>query len=195
MVHAAEITGVVLAGGLGRRMGHVDKGLSLFRGRPMVQTVLERLAPQVGHVIINANQHPEIYADFGFPIVPDQLPGFLGPLTGLHAGMFAASTAWVVTVPCDSPFLPLNLVSRLWDAAQRADADVAVAQTGDQLHPVFSLCKQTLLEDLTAYLSRGERKMEYWISQHTFVKVAFDDQPEAFANINTQDELAQFEAV
>src|SRR5512146_1640213 len=107
------VTGIVLAGGQGRRMGGVDKGLQLLRGRPMVAWAIERLAPQVEEILVNANQNTEAYAKFGHRVVPDSVGGFAGPLAGLHAGLHAAAQPLAVTVPCDSPFLPLDLVARL----------------------------------------------------------------------------------
>ncbi|MDH4189882.1 MAG: molybdenum cofactor guanylyltransferase, partial [Betaproteobacteria bacterium] len=124
------ITGIVLAGGQGRRMGGVDKGLQPLRGKPLVQWVIERLAPQVDEILVNANQNVEAYAGFGHPVVADDLGDFAGPLAGLHAGLKAARHALAVTVPCDSPFLPLDLVARLRDALGKHRADLAVAKTG-----------------------------------------------------------------
>ena len=136
-----RVTGIVLAGGQGRRMGGVDKGLQLLRGRPMVAWVIERFAPQVDEILINANQNLDDYARFGHRVVRDAIGGFAGPLAGLHAGLKANAHPLVVTVPCDSPFLPLDLVARLHAALVAAHADLAVAKTGDQPHPVFSLVR------------------------------------------------------
>ncbi len=187
------ITGVVLAGGMGRRMGGVDKGLQLLRGRPMVAWVIERLQPQVGRLIINANQNLERYGAFGCPVVADRIPDFAGPLAGLHAALSAAQSPLVATAPCDSPFLPEDLVFRLFSALTVADADLAVARTFDQAHPVFCLCKRDVLPHLTAFLEGGGRKIDYWYSTLKVVDVAFDDQPESFENINTRDELSRFD--
>lgn len=185
------VTGVVLAGGLGRRMGGVDKGLQLLQGQPMVQWVLARFAPQVQALLINANQNAAIYAGFGHPVIADAIPDFAGPLAGLHAALSAARTPLVATVPCDSPFLPLDLVARLQAALLAAVAEVAVARTGEQKHPVFCLCRRSVLPQLTAYLQAGERKFETWCSSLSAVTVDFDDQPTAFENINTLQELQQ----
>ncbi|WP_035854786.1 molybdenum cofactor guanylyltransferase MobA [Dechloromonas agitata] len=189
-----DITGVVLAGGLGRRMGGVDKGLQLLHGRPMAAWVAERLAPQVDELLINANQNAERYAALGHRIIADQVPGFAGPLAGLHAALSAASHPWVATAPCDSPFLPTDLVARLSDALITRNADLAVARTFDQPHPVFCLCKRDLLPHLTAYLASGERKFDRWYATLQAVEVAFDDEAAAFENINTRDELHRFDA-
>jgi molybdopterin-guanine dinucleotide biosynthesis protein A len=185
-----DVTGIVLAGGQGRRMGGVDKGLVDLDGRPMVAHVLARLAPQVGDVLINANQNLDRYRAFGHPVVPDAVGGFAGPLAGLHAGLTRASRAFVVTVPCDSPFLPADLVARLHAALTRERAELAVAKTLDQPHPVFALVRRDLLANLAAFLESGGRKIDAWYAALRVVEVAFDDEAEAFRNINTADELA-----
>ncbi len=192
MVVTEKITGVILAGGLGRRMGGVDKGLQDLQGRPLVQWAIERLAPQVDELLVNANQNGERYADFGYRVIPDAIPGFAGPLAGLHAALSAARHPLVATVPCDSPFLPADLIFRLFFELTAAEADLAVARTFDQPHPVFCLCKRTVLPHLTDYLQRGERKFERWYSTLKSVAVAFDDEAAAFENINTRDELSRF---
>lgn len=185
------ITGVILAGGLGRRMGGVDKGLQLLDGRPLVAHVVERLAPQVGELLINANQNAEAYAAFGHPVIADRIAGFAGPLAGLHAALAAAGQPLVATAPCDSPFLPPDLVARL--AAALGDRDIAVARTFDQPHPVFCLCRRTLLPQLEAFLASGQRRFGDWYAGLSSVEVAFDDVAEAFENINTRAELERFE--
>lgn len=186
------VTGVVLAGGLGRRMGGVDKGLQELDGRPLVAHVIGRLAPQVGSLLINANRNRESYAAFGHPVVADAIDGFAGPLAGLHAALAAATTPFVATAPCDSPFLPEDLVFRLFAALTVNAAQIAVARTGDQVHPVFCLCRRELLPSLAAYLQAGERRFGGWTATLAAVEVAFDDQPAAFENINTRAELARF---
>jgi len=181
------VTGVVLAGGQGRRMGGVDKGLQLLHGKPMVAAVLARLAPQVDEILINANQNLGIYAGFGHRLVPDAIGGFAGPLAGLHAGLSAASRPLVLTVPCDSPFLPLDLFSRL--EKHMHENDLAVAKTGDQPHPVFALVRTTVRKNLGEFLSRGGRKIDAWYASLKVVEVSFDDEADAFRNINTREEL------
>jgi molybdopterin-guanine dinucleotide biosynthesis protein A len=188
-----EITGVVLAGGQGSRMGGVDKGLQPFRGKAMVEHVLERLAPQVGEVLVNANRNPEAYARFGHRVIADEIPGFAGPLAGFERGLAHASGALVVTVPCDSPFLPLDLVARLRGALEAGRAELAVAKTGAQAHPVFCLMRREVHASLAAFLASGQRKIDRWYASHAFVEVAFDDEADAFLNINTREELAGLE--
>lgn len=184
-----NVTGIVLAGGLGRRMGGVDKGLQLLRGKPLAQWAIERLAPQVDELVVNANQNREAYERFGHRVVADEVAGFAGPLAGLHSGLKAASHALAVTVPCDSPFLPADLVARLKHALEDAAADLAVAKTGDQPHPVFTLVRRNLLPHLEAFLSGGGRKIDLWYATLKVVEVGFDDEADAFRNINTPEEL------
>ena len=184
-----DVTGIVLAGGMGRRMGGVDKGLVPLAGRPLVAHVLERLAPQAGAIIVNANQNRDRYAAYGHPVVADEVGGFAGPLAGLHAGMTAATTPYVVTVPCDSPFLPGDLVARLAAGLERERAQLAVAQTFAQPHPVFALVDRRVLPHLTAFLAAGGRKIDAWYASLAVAAVAFDDAEDAFRNINTIDEL------
>ena len=184
----SAITGLVLAGGMGRRMDSRDKGLVTFRKKPMVAHVIERLSPQVSTLIINANRHLEEYSAFGYPVVSDEVSGYAGPLAGLHAGLRACKTALIVTTPCDSPFLPLDLVARLHAAMEENIAELAVAKTGNQAHPVFTLCCTDLLASLTAFLESGGRKIDAWYSAHRVIEVQFVDEA-AFANINTVEEL------
>jgi molybdopterin-guanine dinucleotide biosynthesis protein A len=193
--HSSLITGVVLAGGRGSRMGGVDKGLKVLRGRPMVQWVIERLEPQVNELLINANQNVEAYGRYGYRVIPDEIGGFAGPLAGLQRGLSEARHPLVATAPCDSPFLPRDLIVRLHDALSRGNKDLAVARTGDQPHPVFCLCRKGVLDSLNAFLAAGGRKIDAWYAQLDMVEVSFDDQTEAFSNINTPDELKSFEAL
>jgi molybdopterin-guanine dinucleotide biosynthesis protein A len=188
-----SVTGVVLAGGQGSRMGGVDKGLQPFRGKPMVAHAIERLAPQVDELLVNANRNPESYERFGHRVIADEIEGFAGPLAGFERGLFHAKGDLVVTVPCDSPFLPADLVARLRLALEERGADLAVAKTGAQAHPVFSLMKRGVLPSLQAFLSSGQRKIDRWYSSLAVVEVAFDDEADAFLNINTREELATLE--
>jgi molybdopterin-guanine dinucleotide biosynthesis protein A len=168
-------------------MGGVDKGLQLLHGKPMVAAVLARLAPQVDEVLINANQNLLAYEGFGHRVVPDAIGGFAGPLAGLHAGLCAAAHPLLLTAPCDSPFLPLDLVSRLKNAI--GENDLAVAKTGDQPHPVFALVRKPVRGNLERFLSGGGRKIDAWYASLKVVEVAFDDEADAFRNINTREEL------
>ncbi|HEV7392191.1 MAG TPA: molybdenum cofactor guanylyltransferase MobA [Burkholderiales bacterium] len=190
---SSPVTGVVLAGGQGRRMGGVDKGLKVLRGKPMVLLVIERFTPQVDEVLVNANQNLETYNGFGYRVIPDVIGGYAGPLAGLHRGLSEARHDLVATVPCDSPFLPADLVSRLLSALHAAGAELAVARTGDQAHPVFCLCRKSVLPGLTAFLAGGGRKIDAWYSALNVVEERFDDEPDGFSNINTETELRGFE--
>ncbi len=189
-----RITGIILAGGQGRRMGHVDKGLQPLRGKPMVQHVLERFAPQVDEVLINANQNIEQYQLLGCQVIADTLGGFAGPLAGLQRGLSTAAHDLVATVPCDSPFLPRDLIARLYAALIENQTELAVARTGDQPHPVFCLTRKSVLPGLTAFLDSGGRKIDAWYSVLRVAEVLFDDEAEGFSNINTVDELQTFDA-
>lgn len=187
-----KISAVILAGGRGTRMGCVDKGLQTFKGSPMVQHVIQRLAPQVGTLMINANQNLDAYAIFGLPVWPDIMPDHAGPLAGLQAGLSHCETEYLLCAPCDSPFLPTDLVARLFQALQESSADLALAATSRagmrQRHPVFSLMKSSLLPQLTTFLQSGGRKMDAWMVTLATIEVLFDDDA-AFSNINTLDEL------
>ncbi len=190
------ITGLILAGGRGTRMGHVDKGLQVCRGRPMVQHVIERLAPQVTQVAINANQNLATYQTLCNKVWPDLLSDFRGPLAGLQAGLVHCKTPLLVTVPCDSPFLPLDLVARLAAALEPGNCEVAVAVTGSveypQVQPVFCLMKTNLLPQLNAYLDSGARRVDGWYAALRVARVMFEDAA-AFSNLNTLEELQRFE--
>ena len=184
-----DVTGLVLAGGLGRRMGGVDKGLQPLNGRPMVAWVLQRLIPQVGPVLINANQNPAAYGSLGYQVIPDRIGGFAGPLAGLHAGLSVCTTELLVSVPCDSPFLPHDLVARLHEGLAQEDAELAVARSGGQLQPVFALMRRGVLASLEGFLAGGGRKIDAWFAALPVAIVDFPDVG-AFANINTREELA-----
>jgi len=185
-----NVTGLVLAGGQGRRMGGVDKGWVELSGEPMIVHVLRRLAPQVADIFVNANQNLDRYRALGHPVFADTVGDFAGPLAGLHAGLTHATNELVVTVPCDSPFLPLDLVERLHARLVVQRAQLAVAKTLDQPHPVFALVRRDVLSNLSAFLERGGRKIDAWYAALAVVEVAFDDEADAFRNINTADELA-----
>ncbi len=189
----ADITGLILAGGRGSRMGGVDKGLQLHHGVPLALHALQRLRPQVGALAINANRNLPIYQTMGVAVWPDARPDFSGPLAGMLAGLTHCQTAFVATVPCDTPNFPLDLVARLADALSHQDAEIAVAATADggvtRPEPVFCLMQTSLRDSLAAFLDSGERKTGLWSRQHRNVQVVFEDSA-AFFNANTPDELA-----
>jgi molybdopterin-guanine dinucleotide biosynthesis protein A len=185
-----DITGVILAGGLARRMGGVDKGLQLLAGRPLAAHVAERLAPQVGSLLINANRSHSEYAALGYPLLADEIPDFAGPLAGLHAALVASSTPLVLTVPCDSPYLPLDLADRLHATLLENRADLAIASATGRAHPVFCLCRASLAPQLEKFLRNGGRRVMEWCAGSGCIEVDFSDQPTAFSNFNTLDDLA-----
>ena len=191
-----DITGLILAGGRGSRMGGVDKGLQNHHGMPLALHALLRLQPQVGAMLINANRNLGAYESMGAPVWPDALPDYPGPLAGMLAGLERCTTPYLVTVPCDTPNFPDNLVERLANALE-GDEDIAMVATreGSELvrQPVFLLMKTTLLESLVAYLHAGERKIDPWTAQHRRVLVEFED-PAAFFNANTLEELRQLQS-
>ena len=191
-----EITVVILAGGRGRRMGGKDKGLVKFNGSPLIEHVLSAVSTQAGQLIINANRNLEEYRHYGFPVVSDTMADYQGPLAGFASSMAAANTDFIVTIPCDSPLPPADLVQRLVDALQDEDAELAVAHDGKRLQPVFALIKVSLLPSLQEFLRRGDRKIDLWYAQHKMAKADFSDIPETFLNINTpgdQQQLQQHE--
>lgn len=193
MIARDDITGLILAGGRGTRMGGTDKGLQPLRGVPMAMHTMMRLAPQTGAMLINANRNLSAYESFGVPVVTDPVPDFAGPLAGMLAGLEQCATGWMVTAPCDSPFLPADLVQRLAQAIEDEGADLAMPVTRDadgrrQIQPVFCLMPTRMLDSLVAYLNGGGRKIESWATSHRLAEVPFDD-AQAFANINTLDEL------
>ena len=200
-----DITGLILAGGRGSRMGGVDKGLQNFNGIPLALHTLMRLGPQVESVMVNANRNLSAYESFGSSVWPDASADFAGPLSGFLVGLERAETPYMLTVPCDTPRLPLDLAERLAQALVREDADIAMAaapetdehgQTRLRTQPVFCLMKIELSESLVRFTHAGGRKIDAWTAQHKTVEVSFDlpsDDPLAFANVNTLTELQALE--
>ena len=192
-----DITGLVLAGGRATRMGGVDKGLQTHRGMPMALYTLLRLQPQVGSVMINANRNLAAYEAMGVPVWPDAEADFPGPLAGMLAGLEHCETAWLLTVPCDTPDFPDDLAARLAQAAADQDAEIAMAATREadgsvQVQPVFCLIHAQLMESLVAFMKGGQRKIDRWTAQHRCATVVFDD-ADAFFNANTPDELRRLQ--
>jgi molybdenum cofactor guanylyltransferase len=189
----ATITGVILAGGRATRMGGQDKGLLPLAGKAMVQHVIGALEPQVADIIINANRHPAEYARYGYRVLPDLMEGYCGPLAGIATALRAARTTYIVTTPCDSPFVPVDLALRLHRMLSQEAADIGIAHDGKRLQPVFALLRCSLLGSLLTYLHEGERKVEYWYRQHPHVLCDFSDTPEAFINVNTPADITAAE--
>jgi len=190
------ITGLVLAGGRGSRMGGVDKGLQNHQGIPLALHALLRLQPQVGQLMVNANRNIGAYEAMGAPVWPDALSDYPGPLAGVLAGLERCETPYLATVPCDTPDFPTDLVARLGRALVAEEADLAMAATLEggvrRTQPVFLLLKASLMEDLAAWLDSGERKIDRWTARHRCAVVDFDA-PAAFFNANTVDELRQLQ--
>jgi molybdopterin-guanine dinucleotide biosynthesis protein A len=203
MIPIEQITGLVLAGGRGMRMGQVNKGLQLFKDEAMVAHVIRRLTPQVAHLMINVNQDIDQYAQFSDKLITDLVPNYAGPLAGLHAGLSQCTTPFLATVPCDSPFIPSNLVEKLAVGLNREQAQIAIVVTPDnersnieeskrwQQQPVFCLLRSDLTLDLENFLKNGGRKVSDWYSDLKMVEVAFENCTD-FRNINTKEELTQF---
>lgn len=191
----SDITAVILAAGAGRRMGGEDKGLLLLNGRPLIAHVLDRLAPQCGTVLLNINRNREAYAGFGYPVIEDTLPGGLGPLAGLLSAMEQSDSEYVLSVPCDTPHLPEDLVMRLLTSLQQNSADVCTVDDGERLHPVIMLAKRSLRGELRSYLETGGRKVHDWFYRNRHCTADFSEQPNAFININTPQQLRAEESV
>jgi len=189
-----QITGAILAGGKGRRIGGRDKGLLQIDGKPLIGHIIDIVRPQVGSLLINANRNIDTYRTFGHQVIPDMMGNFFGPLVGIASTMQHSDTPYLLSVPCDSPLVPADLCARLYRALKAADADISVAHDGTRLQPVFVLLRRELLPDLLHYLDKGGRKIDTWYAEHRLVVTDFSDRPDAFLNINTSEELRALEA-
>jgi molybdopterin-guanine dinucleotide biosynthesis protein A len=185
-----EITAVILAGGRARRMGGQDKGLIEVSGRPMIDYVLEVLVPQVGHIVINANRNCERYASYGYPVIGDEIRGFQGPLAGIVSSMADVETPYLLTAPCDSPFLPEDLGSLLYGALMKGEAEIAVAHDGTRMQPVFALLRRDLRSSLLRFLAEDEHKIDLWFRRHKVATADFSGRLDTFLNINTPQQCA-----
>lgn len=188
-----QISSIILAGGLATRMGGIDKGLLPLRKRPLVQHVADRLTPQVHEILINANRQIPQYQALGYPVLADEVIGFIGPLAGFLTGLQHAKYDYLLTVPCDSPLLPLDLAQQLLQHAMKQDAEIAVASSEGHAHPVFSLCKKSVLPSLQSYVALSGRKVSAWQKSLRYIEVDFTDQPQAFVNLNTPADLTALE--
>ncbi|RJX34111.1 MAG: molybdenum cofactor guanylyltransferase [Oxalobacter sp.] len=198
MFKSNQVSCLILAGGRGVRMENADKGLQQLDGVAMVAHVIRSVAPQAATLMINANRNLEAYRQFGLPVWPDEMEGFAGPLAGIQTGLRHCRTSYMATVPCDTPFLPADLLARLGDALVAQNADIAVAATGTgsqrRIHAVCSLMKTVLLPHLNDYLLDGNRKVQSWLDLLKTVEVFFEDESR-FRNINTLEELRQAETL
>lgn len=188
-----QITGLILAGGRAQRMGGQDKGLLPLAGRPLVAHVIAALAPQVCDIVINANRNAAAYSSQGYRVFADAVGGYCGPLAGIESGLGLMATPYLLSVPCDSPFLPATLGQRLYATLTAADAEIAVVHDGEWMQPVFALITRGLLSSLSRFLAGGGRKIDRWYAQHRLAIADFSDTPEAFVNLNTPEELAAAE--
>jgi len=188
-----KITAIILAGGRAQRMGGEDKGLLPLHGKPMIEYIIRALRPQVGQILINANRNLERYQQYGYEVVEDMMGDYFGPLVGMASGIQKAQTEYVVTVPCDSPLLPKNLVSNLYQELQKEDAELAVAHDGERMQPVFALLRSELLPDLINYLDAGGRKIDTWYAQHRTALADFSQTSSTFMNINSPDDQQAIE--
>jgi molybdopterin-guanine dinucleotide biosynthesis protein A len=187
------ISTIILAGGRATRMAGADKGLMLLQNKPLTQHVINRLQPQVDEILINANREIAQYEAFGYKVLQDDIEGFAGPLAGITLGLMHAKNEYVLSVPCDSPLLPLDLAVRLHNGMLESCADIAIASSEDNAHPVFCLCKKSVLPSLQAFLDAGERKVSTWQKSQKYCEVDFSDCSEAFTNLNTLEELRNLE--
>jgi molybdenum cofactor guanylyltransferase len=192
-----KVTGIILAGGRATRMNGVDKGMVLLQQKPLIAHVIARLQPQVDEIIINANREIATYEAFGLPVLKDESDEFIGtyigPLAGFSLGLQHAKHDYVLTVPCDSPLLSLDLVERLYNGLAASRMDIACAGSDGNTHPVFCLMKKSVLPSLQAYIKSGERKVSTWQKSLKYVEVDFSDNSEAFTNLNTFEDLAALE--
>jgi molybdopterin-guanine dinucleotide biosynthesis protein A len=189
----APISAIILSGGRATRMSGADKGLILLKNQPLVAHVIARLKPQVDEILINANREIAQYEALGYRVLQDETDDFIGPLAGFLLGLKHAKHDYVLTVPCDSPLLPLDLAQRLFDGMAEARVDIAVAASGGDVHPVFCLMKKSVLPSLIDFLDAGERKVSKWQKSQPYVEVDFSDCVDAFVNLNTQEELKALE--
>ena len=199
MISADQITGLILAGGRAQRMGGIDKGLIPFHNKALIESAIARLSSQVGSILINANRNVTKYASYGYPVIPDETPDFSGPLAGFSAGLKTFNTPYLLTSPCDSPLLPIDLGIKLAAEMERGDFQLVYASSKETdgkiwAQPVFCLMHTNLQESLNAFLQKGDLKIDRWFKEVRSSTVVFDD-PQAFANVNTPEELKQLEEV
>lgn len=188
-----QVSSIILSGGLATRMGGMEKGLVSLQQKSLVQHLIERLLPQTDEILINANRGIPSYQAYGYPVLEDDIAGFIGPLAGFALGLKYAKHDYLLTVPCDSPLIPMDLVARLQANLIIQDAEIAVASSEGEAHPVFSLCKRNVLPSLQTYLQQGGRKVSAWQKSLRYIEVDFSDQSDAFINLNTATDLTALE--
>lgn len=189
-----KVAGVILAGGLARRMGGQDKGLMLYKQRPMLAYAIDAMLPVVDSLIINANRNLERYQQFGFPVLSDQNADFAGPLAGILAALHYFQDAdTLLVIPCDSPLFKSEHLRKLLTTLQNSDADCCIAFDGERLHPVFLALQTDVTASLETFLASGQRKVGHWLEQHRHVYADFRTMPDIFSNVNTLQELNELE--
>ena len=199
MISPEHITGLILAGGRAQRMGGIDKGLISFHNKPLIDSTINRLKQQVGPILINANRNITKYAAYGYPVIMDETPDFSGPLAGFSAGLKACKTQYILSAPCDSPLLPLDLASRMANEIEQGDYQLVYASSKEAngkvwAQPVFCLMRANLQDSLDLFLQKGDLKIDRWFKELRSSTVVFDD-AQAFANVNTPEELKALEEV
>jgi len=193
-ITAADITTVILAGGEGRRMGGIDKGLIELDGKPLIEHVIARLTPQTSNIVISANRNIEHYQAYGYPVITDQIKK-QGPLGGILSALLQCKSDWLLTVPCDSPQLPLGLIQHIINTANQTEARLFTAHDGHRSQPLFSIIHRDLTDSLQAYLSAKNQKAALWLAQQGAVNVDFSNQSNAFINLNTTVALAALQKI
>jgi molybdenum cofactor guanylyltransferase len=194
----SNITGLILAGGRAQRMGGIDKGLILFNDKPLIESAIARLKPQVDSILINANRNITKYAHYGYPVIMDETPDFSGPLAGFSIGLKHCKTPYLLTSPCDSPLLPTDLAQKMMAELEASDLDLVYASSIEHgelwAQPVFCLMRSGLRDSLNAFLSKGDLKIDRWFKELKSGTVVFEN-TNAFANVNTPEELEALEKV
>ena len=185
------ITALILAGGRATRMGGEDKGLIQIAGKPMAQRIAEQLVPQVDHILINANRNLERYEALGHAVIEDQMTDYQGPLAGMLSGLRSMESDWLLTTPCDGPFVDAGYAAAMIRATNKGKLSLAVASDGERLQPVYCLIHHSLAASLEGFLESGDRKIDRWFAQHRYATVLFDREPSMFTNVNTPEELAE----
>ena len=187
-IEPSDITAVILAGGQGRRMGGQDKGLIDFNGKPLIQHLIHQLQQQSVAIVINANRNQDQYQQYGYPVFADELDDFQGPLAGFASAMAAVNTRYILTLPCDGPFLASDYVQRFMNSHNQNQAPICVADDGERLQPVHALVDINLLPSLVDFLKSGDRKIDRWYAMHQFTQTDFTDCANMFRNINTPED-------
>ncbi len=190
-ITAQDVTAVILAGGMGRRMGGQDKGLVEYKNTTLIQHVISGIAGQAEHILINANRNIDTYTAFGFPVVEDSLQNFQGPLAGFYAAMQRAETDYILTLPCDGPYVVDDYLETMLNVLNEQDCEMVIASDGERMQPVYALIPTRLKDSLLHYLEEGERKIDQWYQRHQFALAEFSASTKLFTNINTPEDIQE----